>query len=131
MEAFARALTLIREAAGEQTGLLAVGSPGLAAFPHVDAWRVGGDIALEPLGPSWAFVISQGRNLSARWHLCLATHCDADPALLRVLPRQEVEVGSWYVAFAGGALFLYLQLRSILLHPVHEVRVAICLPDYR
>lgn len=105
MEAYDRALALIREAAGEDTILLAVGAPCLPTFEHVDAWRIGADIAL-PMGPSWAFVVNQARSISARWHLCHATLCDADPVLLRTLPRNEVEAGAWVVAFAGGAFFL-------------------------
>jgi len=106
MQAYAQALDIIRKAAGEKTLLLAVGSPGLASLPYVDSWRAGGDIALETFGPSWPFVANEARSIGARAPLCLATLCDADPVLLRTLPRNEVDAGGWVMAFGGGALFL-------------------------
>jgi hypothetical protein len=113
LQAYHRALALIREAAGEQTLLLAVGAPPHPSFPYVDAWRVGPDIAFEPLGPSWYFAVSQARTLSARWPLCLATLCDPDPPVLRELSRDEVGYGTWVVALAGGGLFLSDDLRAL------------------
>lgn len=106
MQAYGEAMRLIREAAGETTVLVAVGSPPIPTFLQVDAWRMGGDIAFEPFGPSWYFLINQARSLSVRWPLCFATLCDADPPLLRKLPTNEVDVGVWVAAAAGGALFL-------------------------
>jgi Melibiase len=106
MQAYAKALSLIRQAAGDGTLLIAVGAPGVASLPYVDGWRVGGDIALEPFGPSWPFVVDEARSVAARTPLCLATLCDADPALLRVLPQNEVGAGGWVAAFGGGAIFL-------------------------
>ncbi len=113
MEAYARALSIIREAAGEDAILLAVGAPGLASLPHVDQWRVGGDIALENFGAAWPFVPNQARSIGARVPLCLATLCDPDPVLLRDLGREEVETGAWVVAMGGGALFLSDDLRAL------------------
>jgi alpha-galactosidase len=113
MQAYHRALEIIREAAGEDTILLAVGSPGLATLPHVDAWRVGGDIALEPFGVSWSFVVNQARSIAGRVPLCQATLCDADPVILRELPEEEVASGAYVVALAGGALFLSDDLRAL------------------
>jgi hypothetical protein len=113
MQAYVRAMQLIREGAGEDTVLLAVGAPALGSLPYVDAWRVGGDIALEPLGPQWSFVANQARSVAARWFVCQTTLCDADPPLLRVLDRHEVEAGGWVAALAGGALFLSDDLRAL------------------
>lgn len=113
MQAYHEALRIIREAAGEDVILLAVGAPGPPSFPHADAWRVGNDIAVESFGPGWPFVANQARKLAARWHLCWATLCDADPPLLRELPRAEVEAGAWVVALAGGAWFLSDDLRLL------------------
>ena len=113
MEAYGRALALIREAAGEETILLAVGAPGLPSFPHVDSWRLGPDIAFEGIGPRWSFLLNEARSVGARWAECYATLCDADPPLLRNLPRDEVEAGVWVVAFSGGALFLSDDLRRL------------------
>lgn len=113
MQAYHEALRLIREAAGEDVVLLAVGAPSHPSLPHVDAWRLGGDIAFEPSDVSWFFLPNQARSISARWHLCSAVLCDADPPLLRKLPRNEVEVGIWVAALAGGALFLSDDLRNL------------------
>ncbi|MBK8999786.1 MAG: alpha-galactosidase [Myxococcales bacterium] len=113
MEAYARALQIIREAAGEDTLLLAVGSPGLASLPFVDGWRVGGDIAFQVSDVAWAFLPSQARSVAARWPLCRATVCDADPVLLRKLEQHEVDAGGYIAAFAGGALFLSDDLRKL------------------
>ncbi len=117
MEAYRLALRLIREAAGEQTHLLACGAPGIASFPHVDAWRVGPDIAVSVparwLGPARADVAAQARNLGARWFLSSATTLDADPLLLRRAPRSRVVAAGWVVALAGGGLFLSDDLRRL------------------
>ncbi len=113
MEAYAEALRLIRQAAGDDLVIAAVGAPPIASFPYVDGWRLGGDIALEPFGPSWYFVLNQARSLAARWPLCAATLCDADPPLLRKLPDNEVNVGVWVAAAARGLLFLSDDLRAL------------------
>ncbi|MDY0000395.1 MAG: alpha-galactosidase [Polyangia bacterium] len=113
MEAYHLALETVREAAGPEVILLAVGAPGLPSLPHVDAWRVGPDIAFEPLGPSWFFAVNQARTIASRWPLCLATLCDPDPPLLRDLSASEVDYGAWVVALAGGGLFLSDDLRSL------------------
>ena len=113
MEAYAMALSAIRQAAGEETLLVAVGSPGVASFPYVDSWRLGADIAFENTDVNWAFLPNQARSVAARWPLCLATLCDADPVLLRGLPREEVSTGGFIVSFAGGALFLSDDLREL------------------
>ncbi|MFH2007886.1 MAG: alpha-galactosidase [bacterium] len=113
MEAYARFLEIIRSAAGEDVVLLAVGAPSVPSFPFVDAWRVGADIAFEPIGPSWYFAVNQARSIAARWPDCLATLCDADPPILRELPEAEVTFGGWVVALSGGGLFLSDDLREL------------------
>lgn len=113
MEAFHLALSIIREAAGQDTLLLTVGAPDLAVLPYSDAWRAGGDIALEPFGAAWAWIPNQTRVIAARYPFCLRVACDADPVILRTLPPSEVEVGAWTVAFAGGGLFLSDDLRVL------------------
>ncbi len=111
-EAYERALTLIRAAAGNNTELLAVGAPPIPTISYADGWRVGGDIAFTPsiIGwppPTFAFIANQARSVAGRYPFCLATLCDADPVLMRApLPENEVQLGSWVVASAGGALFL-------------------------
>lgn len=106
LEAYHRALEIIRNAAPNAI-ILAVGAPGPPSFPHVDAWRVGPDIALEAMDARWPAIPEQARTLAARWMWCQhVTLCDADPPLLRVLERNEVEAGVWVAALGGGALFL-------------------------
>jgi alpha-galactosidase len=112
MQAYRRALKVIRDAAGDDVRLVAVGAPPIGTFDMVDAWRLGNDIAFKPLAainfplPTWSFIANQARQFTARWPYCLATLCDADPFLLRQLPREEVEAGSWVALATGGALFL-------------------------
>jgi hypothetical protein len=106
LQAYHEALRVIRRGAGEDTVLLAVGAPATPSLPYVDAWRVGPDIAVEPLDVSYPFIPNQLRTIAARWPYCLRTLCDADPVLLRGLPRGEVELGAFVVATSGGALFL-------------------------
>ncbi len=112
-EALVRALQIIREAAGEDTIILAVGGPPTPALPYVDSWRSGGDIAVEVFGPTWPFVANQLRAVGARYPYCRRTLCDADPLLLRQLPRDEVDALAWIVAAAGGAFFLSDDLREL------------------
>ena len=106
MQAYDRALSMIRDAAGEGVVLVAVGAPDVASLPHVDSWRVGGDIALALTGPAWVFLPSQARSIATRVPFCMATLCDPDPLVQRVLAQEEVETGGHIVAFAGGAFFL-------------------------
>jgi alpha-galactosidase len=113
MQAYARALEIIRAAAGDSTLLTAVGAPGVASLPFVDAWRVGGDIAFATSDVAWAFLPSQARSIAARWPLCRATVCDGDPIMLRKLAQNEVDAGGTIAALAGGALFLSDDLRSL------------------
>jgi hypothetical protein len=113
MQAYARALQIIRTAAGEDTLLTAVGAPGLASLPYVDGWRVGGDIALETTDVGWPFIPNQARCIATRWPLCRATACDGDPVLLRRLAQNEVEAGGYVASFAAGAFFLSDDLRLL------------------
>ena len=110
IEAYRIGLELIREAAGEETEILAVGAPPLPTFEYVDGWRLGCDIAFEPfLGISnlgMDFIANEARFFTSRWPLCLATLCDADPPLLRELPKSQVDLGAWVAVATGGALFL-------------------------
>ena len=107
------ALELIREAAGEDTLLLAVATPHVPALEFVDSWRVGGDIAVSLFDAAWAYLPNQLRSIAARWSLCHVTLCDPDPPILRTLPENEVLFGAWTVATAGGALFLSDDLRPL------------------
>jgi len=114
MAAFARALALVREAAGEEVVILAVGAPPVPVAPFVDAWRSGGDIAWPAAAPAWAMAVNQARSLSVRWPFCEAMLCDPDPPILRApLTPDEVGFGAWVVALAGGGLFLSDDLRAL------------------
>jgi len=114
MEAYHKGLSMIREAAGEDVILLAVGAPPLPSFPYVDAWRLGSDIAVSTGSTiSWVFMVNQARFIASRWPMCYATLCDADPILLRDLPQEQINYGSWVVALSGGAMFLSDDLRNL------------------
>ncbi len=113
MQAYDLALRTMREAVGDDAALLAVGAPGVPSLPYVDAWRVGPDIAVEPIDVSWPFVTNEARTIAARWPLCQRVLCDGDPALLRGLPRAEVELGALVAALGGGAFFLSDDLRAL------------------
>ncbi len=111
MEAYHMAMKLIREAAGDEMTIIAVGAPPLATMEYADVWRVGGDIAFKPFvfglpkpGPS--FIANQARSLAGRLPFCKVTLCDADPVLLRALSQETIEAEAWIVAAAGGALIL-------------------------
>ncbi len=113
MQAYHRALSIIRDAAGPDTMLVAVGAPPHPSFSYVDGWRLGADIAYPLTGPQWSFIANQARSMTSRWPLCYATLCDADPPLLRQLPQAEVDAGIWIAASAGGAMFLSDDLRAL------------------
>lgn len=118
MQAYHEAMRLIREAVGEEVELYAVGAPPLATLKYVDGWRVGGDIAFAPvvLGlpkPGSTFIANQARSLAGRQPYCQITLCDADPALLRALSRDEVEAGAWVATAAGGAMVLSDNLQKL------------------
>lgn len=113
MQAYRRALLLIRQAAGDSVTILAVGAPPIAGFEFIDNWRLGPDIALELFDASWFFIPGTARASAARWPFCVHTLCDGDPALLRNLTQSEVVTGGWAAAFAGGAFFLSDDLRTL------------------
>ncbi len=113
LEAYIRALELLREGAGENAILLAVGNPPTPALPLIDMWRVGPDIAVEPFGPSFPFILNALRAIAARYPFCLATLCDADPPLLRDLPTHEVDFGVAVASLTGGGIFLSDDLRKL------------------
>ena len=113
MASYDLAMQYIREAAGPETILLGVGAPPIAGFAHLDAWRIGPDVAVPQFDASWYFVQGTARSTAARWFFCAYHLCDGDPALLRGLERNEVETASWIAALAGGAFFLSDDLRLI------------------
>ncbi|MBV72419.1 MAG: hypothetical protein CMH52_13930 [Myxococcales bacterium] len=113
IESYNMALQIIRQAAGPNTILLSVGSPPIAGFEYIDAWRVGPDVAVGAFDASWFFVPNVGRTIAARWPYCLTLLCDGDPPILRTLSQTEVVTGSWAAAFSGGALFLSDDLRNL------------------
>lgn len=113
MEAYNRAIDLIREAAGPETVILSVGSPPIAGFDKMDVWRIGPDVAVQVFDATWFFVPGVARTTASRWPYCRAILCDGDPPLLRRLPQNEVNVAGWAAAFAGSALFLSDDLRTL------------------
>ena len=113
MQAYNRALQIIRDAAGPETIILSVGSPPIAGFDQLDIWRLGPDVAVQVFDATWFFVPGVARTTAARWPYCRAILCDGDPPLLRNLPQNEINVAGWAAAFAGSALFLSDDLRNI------------------
>jgi alpha-galactosidase len=113
MQAYERALQIIREAAGKGTNLVAVGAAPIPTSRYVDVWRQGNDIALEPFGTSFAYAVNQLRSLAVHHPFCADMRCDADPPMLRELTQDEVGFGAWVVAAAGGGLFLSDDLRVL------------------
>jgi hypothetical protein len=113
MAAYNKALRVIRDAAGDGVTLVAVGAPALPSIAYTEGWRVGPDIALENTDVAWPYIPNQARTLAARWPFCLATLCDADPAILRKLGDPEIGAGAWVAAFGGGAFFLSDDLRAL------------------
>ncbi len=114
MEAYEIAMQIIRSAAGPKVRLIAVGAPLGPTLKIADAWRMGPDIALEPIGPNFAFLVNELRALSVRFPVCRALACDADPPLLRApLTPAEVQFGQWTVAVASGGWMLSDDLRTL------------------
>lgn len=113
MQAYNRALQIIRDAAGPETIILSVGSPPIASFDVLDVWRLGPDVAVQVFDATWFFVPGVARTTASRWPYCRAILCDGDPPLLRNLPQNEINVAGWAAAFAGSALFLSDDLRNI------------------
>ncbi len=118
IEAYREGLRLIREAAGDDIPIFAVGAPPLGTFDYVDGWRVGGDIAFKPALFGWpgvgaAFISNQARSIAGRQPYCQVTLCDGDPALLRNMKDELVQLGTWVAASAGGAMVLSDNLPAI------------------
>ncbi|MBF0442498.1 MAG: alpha-galactosidase [Oligoflexales bacterium] len=119
MEAYHLALRIIRDEIGDDLFLLSCGAPSIASFPYVDEWRIGPDISIQfpslILGPVWVDAVNQARNIAARWFLCSATICDADPVLTHGFLQNigEVSARGWIASLAGGGLFLSDDLRTL------------------
>ncbi|MGB0647066.1 MAG: alpha-galactosidase [Bradymonadia bacterium] len=113
MQAYRLALSMIRDVAGDEVTLVAVGAPPIAGFDIVDSWRLGPDIAVELFEASWFFIPGVARALAARWALCAYILCDTDASLLRQLSQNEATTGLWTSALGGGGLFLSDDLRQL------------------
>ncbi len=113
MASYKLAMELIRDAAGPDVVLLAVGAPPVAGFEQIDSWRMGPDVAVENFGASWFFIQGTARSMSARWPYCIHTLCDGDPPILRDLSPEQAQVSAWVAALAGGAFFLSDDLRAL------------------
>ncbi len=118
--AYARATGLLRDAAGEDTWILACGAPMLPSVGFADSWRSGADIAffIAP-EPDRAFLRWQARSTAARswangrwwWNDADNLMLGADPAA--ALAAQAASGGVWMYgedlevlaaeAAAGGA----------------------------
>ena len=103
LAAYNLAIDLIRDAAGMDTALIAVGAFPIASFERLDAWRWGPDVAQMIFGPDWYFIAQTGRSAAARWPYCRAIHCDGDPIVMAGLPDNEATAAVWASGLAGGA----------------------------
>ena len=108
-------LTMIRDIAGEEVTLVAVGAPPIAGFDIVDSWRVGPDIAVELFEASWLIALSGGysKALASRWALCAYMLCDRDCQHYSAVSQNEVTTGLWTSALGGGGLFFSDDLRQL------------------
>ncbi|HNH47996.1 MAG TPA: alpha-galactosidase, partial [Myxococcota bacterium] len=103
-EAYARAAELLREAAGEDTWILACGAPMLPSVGFADSWRSGADIAffVAP-NPDRAFLRWQARSTAARaWANGRWWWNDADNLMVGADPSAALAA-----QVAAGGSFLY------------------------
>lgn len=109
IEAYQEAARRLREAAGEETWILACGAPMLPSVGFADSFRTGADIAFEPTpDPDPAFLRWQARATAARsWSNGRWWWNDADNLLVRE-PLTEVEVTGALAAqmVSGGSWIL-------------------------
>ena len=108
-QAYVEALRLMREAAGEDTWLLASGAPVLSSVGWFDSFRSGADISFDAWpDPQAPFLRWAGRSTAARsWANGRWWWSDPDPVLIRD-PFDEVQVTGALAAqvASGGAWFL-------------------------
>ena len=123
LAAYNLAIDLIRDAAGMDTALIAVGAFPIASFERLDAWRWGPDVAQMIFGPDWYFIAQTGRSAAARWPYCRAIHCDGDPIVMAGLPDNEAKAAVWASGLAGGALFLSDDLRGYTAEDYERINV--------
>ncbi len=103
-EAYALAAELLRDAAGEETWILACGAPMLPSVGFADSWRSGADIAFITLpDPDRAFLRWQARSTAARaWANGRWWWNDADNLMLAADPTAALAA-----QVASGGPWLY------------------------
>lgn len=113
-EAYVRATTLLREAAGDDTWIVACGAPMLPSVGFADSFRSGADIAFAALpDPEPAFLRWQARSTAARgWANGRWWWNDADALLVRA-PFDPVSGAVAAQAASGGPWFLGDDLRTL------------------
>ena len=113
-EAYARATSLLRAAAGEDTWIVACGAPMLPSVGFADSFRSGADIAFSALpDPDLAFLRWQARSTAARgWANGRWWWNDADAVLVRA-PFEAVTGAVASQAASGGPWFLGDDLREL------------------
>lgn len=103
-QAYAQAVALLREAAGEDTWILACGAPMLPSVGFADSWRSGADIAffIAP-EPDRAFLRWQARSTAARaWANGRWWWNDADNMMLEADPTAALAA-----QVASGGVWMY------------------------
>ncbi len=103
-QAYSLATQLLRDAAGEDTWILACGAPMLPSVGFADSWRSGADIAFSTLpDPNRDFLRWQARNTAARaWANGRWWWNDADNLMLAADPTAAVAA-----QVASGGVWLY------------------------
>lgn len=113
-QAYALAVQLLREAAGEDTWILACGAPMLGSVGFADSWRSGADIAFSVFPePDRAFARWQARATAARsWANGRWWWNDADNLILRA-PFEDATAAVAAQAASGGVWLLGDDLRTL------------------
>ncbi|HJN76808.1 MAG TPA: glycoside hydrolase family 36 protein [Myxococcota bacterium] len=116
MEAYIRGMQILREAAGEQTWILACGAPMLPSLGYADSYRTGADIAFEfDPDPRREYLRWAARATAARsWQNGVWWWIDPDQLILRD-PFSDTEATGAVVAqvLSGGPWILGDDLPSL------------------
>lgn len=89
IEAYRKAIRVLKEEAGDDVYLLACGAPVLPSTGYFHGIRFGPDIAVKYFRYSWAFVKNEFRNVFWRFYWNYIFAGDPDTVLLRNLSLQE------------------------------------------
>ncbi len=108
VEAYHRALTILREAAGDDAWLLACGAPFLPSVGYADSYRTGADIAFGfDRRPQLGYLRWQGRATAARsWTNDRWWWIDADQILVREPFTDDEATGAVVANAVSGGVWM-------------------------